>query len=341
MDRNKTGKLLLSLKNEILSNFAVKSRPLHNDSKASWRPRNNNNTPWKQDLLILNAYIIFYLSISLILIAQADNDRSPLSLVTFALAELSVPDSLPPLPTDDDPSKEVDSCEACRLVVDSFERGLEKTARGKHEGGDTSWEEKNLKTYQDSEVRLVEIQENLCENVKKGKAQCLSVAEDSELYIEEWWFNQRNKNVRLHDYLCISKLKVCCPSNNFGPNCQVCKSECNKHGTCDGAGTRSGTGKCNCEPGYVGSECDDCDLEDYFRVGTGQDRFTCRRCHQACKGCFGLGQMNCTDCRSGYYKHESNGCIDVNECDTGVDSNGNTKLCGRNQYCVNTDGGFK
>lgn len=238
----------------------------------------------------------------------------------------------------DDGSKEVDQCEACRLVVQSFEKGLEQTSRGKHEGGDTSWEEKNLKSYADSEVRLVEIQEMLCEDAKKGKAQCLSMAEDTESEVEEWWHKQRNKNVRLHDYLCISKLKVCCAEGRFGPNCQPCPTDCSQHGTCDGAGTRKGTGRCVCNPSYTGEQCERC-ADDHFRIATSGDHFTCQRCDPACEGCYGLGKTNCTGCRQGYFNHELSGCIDINECEVGVD--GNTRLCKGNTYCVNTDGSYR
>lgn len=249
-------------------------------------------------------------------------------------SDLSLPNN-----EEDDPSKEVEKCEVCQLLVSSFEKGIDETSRGKHEGGDTSWEERNLKSYSDSEVRLVEIQEKICEDVKKGKAQCLSLAEDTESEVEDWWFKQRNKNVRLHDFLCISKLKLCCPSGKFGPTCQACPSDCNKHGVCDGTGTRRGTGKCDCDSGYTGEECESCD-HDHFRIAT-SDHFTCRKCDPACKGCFGIGPTNCTECRSGYYQNEVAGCIDVNECDIGMDVNGNTKLCKGNTYCVNTDGSYR
>ena len=42
---------------------------------------------------------------------------------------------------------------ACSVLVKSFEKGLERTSRGKFEGGDTAWEEKNQgKGYSTSEV---------------------------------------------------------------------------------------------------------------------------------------------------------------------------------------------
>jgi hypothetical protein len=48
---------------------------------------------------------------------------------------------------------------------------MERTARGKFEGGDAAWEEERLGSYSRSEVRLVEIQEKLCTNVERGKDQ--------------------------------------------------------------------------------------------------------------------------------------------------------------------------
>jgi hypothetical protein len=48
---------------------------------------------------------------------------------------------------------------------------MERTARGKFEGGDAAWEEERLGSYSHSELRLVEIQEKLCSDVEKGKDQ--------------------------------------------------------------------------------------------------------------------------------------------------------------------------
>lgn len=48
---------------------------------------------------------------------------------------------------------------------------MERTARGKFEGGDAAWEEERLGSYSRSEVRLVEIQEKLCSSVERGKDQ--------------------------------------------------------------------------------------------------------------------------------------------------------------------------
>lgn len=46
-----------------------------------------------------------------------------------------------------------------------------------------------------------------------------------------------------------------CALNYAGPSCNAC-SPCNPvGGSCDGNGTTSGTGKCNCKPGYSGGDC--------------------------------------------------------------------------------------
>lgn len=236
--------------------------------------------------------------------------------------------------------KQTSKCDACRLLVKSFEKGIENTSRGKHEGGDTSWEEKNLKNYADSEIRLVEIQENLCEDAKTGKAECLTLAEENESDIEEWWFMQRRKNVRLDDFLCISRLKICCPRNKFGSTCQPCPSDCNQHGACDGSGTRSGSGKCICNEGYEGDQCESC-TDNHFMIATSDGQFTCRKCDPACIGCYGFGPLNCTNCRPGYKKSENKGCIDIDECTEGINGNGKTDICKDNSYCVNTDGSYR
>jgi len=48
---------------------------------------------------------------------------------------------------------------------------MERTAKGNYGGGDTAWEEENKRVYKNSELRLVEIQENLCKEVSTGQDQ--------------------------------------------------------------------------------------------------------------------------------------------------------------------------
>lgn len=57
---------------------------------------------------------------------------------------------------------------------------MERTATFKFEGGDTAWEEKNLGSYANSEVRFVEVQEKLCSEVVEGKDQCYQLIEEYE-----------------------------------------------------------------------------------------------------------------------------------------------------------------
>ena len=52
---------------------------------------------------------------------------------------------------------------------------MERTSRGKFEGGDADWEEKKLRSYANSEVRLVEIQEKLCSDLSKGEDQVFQI----------------------------------------------------------------------------------------------------------------------------------------------------------------------
>ena len=40
-------------------------------------------------------------------------------------------------------SAKLPPCAACNAFVKSFEAGMKRTSRGKLEGGDTAWEEKN------------------------------------------------------------------------------------------------------------------------------------------------------------------------------------------------------
>ena len=41
-------------------------------------------------------------------------------------------------------------------------QGMTKTEKGHYDGGDSAWEEENKMVYRNSEVRLIEIQENMC-----------------------------------------------------------------------------------------------------------------------------------------------------------------------------------
>lgn len=158
-------------------------------------------------------------------------------------------------------------CKSCTIFVDSFKKvnfftliifnhfilnfflkGLDKTSRGKHDGGDADWEEQKLGSYKTSEVRLIEIQEMLCSDIPRGEQQCHSIAEEHESDIEYWWKRQE-EHPDLFKWFCIDTLKVCCPQNHYGKDCTECP-KCSGNGVCKGNGTRKGNGKCNCDRGY-------------------------------------------------------------------------------------------
>ena len=44
-------------------------------------------------------------------------------------------------------SAKLPPCASCQSLVKSFEAGMQRTVRGKFEGGDTAWEEKNQVYY--------------------------------------------------------------------------------------------------------------------------------------------------------------------------------------------------
>ncbi|XP_014216889.1 cysteine-rich with EGF-like domain protein 2 [Copidosoma floridanum] len=228
-------------------------------------------------------------------------------------------------------------CASCKILVDSFKRGMEKTKKGKFEGGDAEWEEKKLGSYQKSEIRLVEIQENLCKDVNHGQNQCYSLAEELESQMEEWWFNNQDTH-DFHDYLCIQNAKKCCPLNHYGPNCEPCNgfpdSVCNNNGKCKGAGTRMGNGKCTCDKGYTGDVCFEC-ADGFYQSYKDEKKLLCSPCHKACKGsCSGGGPKECLDCTSGWKWLEGKGCYDIDECYE------NKTSCPENNFCINTEGNY-
>ncbi|XP_044741782.1 cysteine-rich with EGF-like domain protein 2 [Chrysoperla carnea] len=229
-------------------------------------------------------------------------------------------------------------CKLCRVVVESFQKGMERTARGKFEGGDTDWEEKKLGSYMDSEVRLVEIQEGLCRDLDRGEDQCHDFAGQYESVMESWWFNKEYREKGLDTYMCIEEVKVCCPNGHYGPECLPCNGYpdniCTNNGKCKGNGTRKGNGLCACDAGYTGEICNECN-KGYFQVYKDDHKVICDKCHESCKlTCKEGGPRGCDECSTGWY-HSDKGCIDINECVKQPD------ICERNQFCVNSPGSYK
>ncbi|XP_055680328.1 cysteine-rich with EGF-like domain protein 2 [Lutzomyia longipalpis] len=147
------------------------------------------------------------------------------ALLVLPLLEAQVAPPTPPSSEKNGKNTKLPPCKSCRVFVESFESGMRKTERNKHDGGDAAWEEERLGSYKTSEVRLVEIQESLCNDVTRGTAQCHNLAEENEQLIEDWWFKHQNEEPDFFKFLCIDKLAVCCPDLHFGPNCDPC-SDC-------------------------------------------------------------------------------------------------------------------
>jgi len=231
-------------------------------------------------------------------------------------------------------------CGACTNLVSSFEAGMERTKNFKTEGGDMAWEEKKKQSYSTSEVRLAEITEELCRDVGRGETQCHQQAGEWEEQLEQWWGQAPDSRGPLRQWLCVDHLKVCCPSDHFGPECQACSvlglggKVCGGNGKCKGSGTRKGNGKCSCTKEYSGERCDQCS-GGHYQSFRDEAKLLCSPCHKACEGfCSGSGPKSCTKCRKGYDMNTEHGCLDVDECQQEAP-------CDKNKFCVNTDGAHK
>ncbi|XP_009461222.1 PREDICTED: cysteine-rich with EGF-like domain protein 2 [Nipponia nippon] len=227
-----------------------------------------------------------------------------------------------------------------RLVTDasysvcgySLLQGLADTAKKNFGGGNTAWEEKTLSKYESSEIRLVEIIENLCDS---SNFECNNMVEEHEEHIEKWWFKLKKKYPDLFKWFCIETIEVCCPAGTYGPDCLACRGgserPCHGNGHCDGDGTRGGDGSCSCNKEYTGDFCLDCS-NGYFSTLRNETHSVCTACHAACKTCTGSSNKDCQDCKEGWIKNEEAACVDLDECAASP--------CKDHQYCLNTDGSF-
>lgn len=236
-------------------------------------------------------------------------------------------------------------------------QGMERTKKGKFEGGDTAWEEEKLGSYATSEVRLVEIQENICKDIEEGRDQCYALHEEYDSMIEDWWLKHQTTNADLYEYLCVKYAKKCCSEGHFGVDCLPCPgfpdNMCNGNGKCKGSGTRKGNGKCLCDEGYGGDLCDSC-ADGYFQAYKDDKMLMCSKCHASCEGgCTNAGpkgtkllvynriKLNifyivaCIKCGPGWLMNNEKECLDMNECSAPK------PICSPLQFCVNTEGSYK
>ncbi|XP_045772804.1 protein disulfide isomerase CRELD1-like [Maniola jurtina] len=228
-------------------------------------------------------------------------------------------------------SNKLNECLRCKVLTDSFSTWLDRTSRGKHEGGDAAWEEAKLKSYSRSEMRLVEIQEGLCSELKIHKDHCYALADKAEQLLEQWWLKENYDNADIYTWLCIENLQYCCPVYHFGEMCTPCPRDknneiCGGKGKCDGDGTRKGNGTCICKKGYSGNNCEECATNFYKTLNA------CKPCHRACSECHNDGPSACVQCASGWTM-ESGVCVDINECL-------NESFCTASEFCVNTAGSY-
>ncbi|XP_070997211.1 cysteine-rich with EGF-like domain protein 2 isoform X2 [Oncorhynchus clarkii lewisi] len=226
------------------------------------------------------------------------------------------------------------SCHTCKQIADNFIKGLDQTKKQNFGGGNTAWEERALSKYETSEIRLVEILENLCES---SSFDCNHMVEEHEDHFETWWFKRQKKHPDLYKWFCIDTINVCCLNGTFGPDCNACvggsERPCHGNGVCDGDGTRGGNGRCNCDHGYKGEFCLDC-IDGYFNEIRNDTFSLCTECHSSCKTCTGLTNEDCEKCKTGWGEDDEGACLDVNECLN------DPPLCKEDQYCLNTDGSF-
>ncbi|XP_072935300.1 protein disulfide isomerase Creld1-like isoform X2 [Epargyreus clarus] len=236
-------------------------------------------------------------------------------------------------------SSNIGDCHACKIFIDSFNKGLERTSRGKFEGGDAAWEEEKLKkSYKRSEIRLVDILEGICSEQKKHSVHCYNIAEKAEELIEAWWAQDPEEAEDLFTFICINNLQVCCPKLHYGKDCTPCPGDhnniCSGNGKCRGDGTRKGNGTCLCDTGYVGINCEDCAL-GYYLSYKDDTKMLCSACHPSCLGgCRGASQKDCVACNPGFTFDVDEGCLDINECD-------DVSKCKHNEFCLNSLGSYK
>ncbi|XP_053719170.1 cysteine-rich with EGF-like domain protein 2 [Synchiropus splendidus] len=226
------------------------------------------------------------------------------------------------------------ACSTCQKITENFSKGFEKTTNQNFGGGNTAWEERKLSKYETSEIRLMEIMEDLCES---SSFECNQMLEEHEELFETWWFKRKTKHPDLHKWFCIETIKVCCPKGTFGPDCNACvggsEKPCHSNGVCDGDGTRGGDGKCSCNHGYKGEFCLDC--SDGFYSQEKNDSFAlCSECHESCITCNGATHQDCDECKAGWQEDDQEACVDVDECSR------DTSPCKDDQFCLNSEGSF-
>eukprot|EP00043_Microstomoeca_roanoka_P007718 m.74480 g.74480 ORF g.74480 m.74480 type:complete len:315 (-) comp13944_c1_seq3:90-1034(-) len=172
---------------------------------------------------------------------------------------------------------------------------------------------------------------------------CSEVFSEIEEDIEDWWSNERTDDITspnaLKQWLCVDKLKWCCPPGTYGKSCKPCAggadSPCSNHGDCSGDGFRTGNGKCKCTDHFTGPTCSECEVGYYLTQSSTSDMMECKSCDPSCATtCHGPGADMCDACKEGYSLIDGV-CIDVDEC-----KDKETCKDQPNTYCSNEPGTF-
>lgn len=225
---------------------------------------------------------------------MAGNERWQRAALVLALLLAVVAAAAAAAPT-------AEGCKACKDLVNGIQKGLDHTANSKgHGGGNTDWEERRLKAWSHSELRLVETLDFACG--KKDNA-CLRLLEDAEDTIAAWFYSKERDATPLLAHLCIDQLRLCCPAGYSGRDCHLaCPVDvngavCSGRGRCRGDGLRTGPATCACNATYAGDQCQEC-APNY----TQDDQGGCAACHSTCDGqCSAAGPQGCVSCRSGLF----------------------------------------
>ncbi|VDD84285.1 unnamed protein product [Mesocestoides corti] len=232
------------------------------------------------------------------------------------------------------------NCNLCQNVLEKFRITFyEVDSERSLGGGNTDWEEKYIGQYAFSDLHLLESIEQTSKLLTEKEAQFFT---DIEGFVEVFWSDKlRTGQSNVNDItraLCIETLKFCCPWNKFGADCSDCGPCFVENGYCDGNGTRSGTGVCQCKQGYAGKSCGQCDHLTHFQSDSIDGIVQCTPCHPACAGgCSDVTPSSCVSCSKGYQAVKTDDgiiCADVDEC-----SNGSSP-CKWGTYCVNDEGSY-
>lgn len=290
-------------------------------------------------MMVLLYLVIFHVlllnSFNDVTVAKSDTERSTiLSSIPLGGNKRKTadpwlnPDKLPPVELEE-------KCQDCRLTSKSIDDLIRRPRQMDNYG------------RVEDRIDLEKIKKLVCREYieDKERERCREFYFSNVDVIKDW--KRTKPQNSFHDYVCIQKLKFCCPRNSFGPKCRKCP-KCSINEQCSGDGSRIGNGSCICKNGHTGPNCDAClpgyypnedvslDTNEGLSFGKENNvtRQNCKPCHRSCLYCRREGSIGCEVCRSGFTWVPDHGCLDIDEC---IAHKG---ICGPNTFCVNTEGSY-